>query len=97
MEPAAPHLDGSTVIWAIMAVTGLWLVGLLGLGIGYSLTECLSVRCIEPAPDWVWWASMAFSALVFAMSGRVAIRMTGLTWTWTATVPGLVFLLVLAN
>ena len=48
------ELDGSTVIWAIMAVTGLWLLGLFAVAIGYTLFECLG-PCNDPSASWVWW------------------------------------------
>jgi len=77
-----------------MAVSALWLFGLLVLAIGYSLTECLGAVCSEPAPDWVWWLGVGAAAVSFLASGRVAARMTGLGWTWLAGVPGLVFLVI---
>jgi hypothetical protein len=87
------ELTGSTVIWAIMAVTGLWLAGLFAVAIGYTLFECIG-PCTEPSPSWVWWASVVIAGLLFAMSGRVAARMTGIAWTWISAVPGIVFLVL---
>lgn len=95
MEQTQTELTGSTVIWAIMAVTGLWLVGLFALGIGYTFTECLR-NCTEPAPRSVWWISVAISGVFFLLSGRVAVRMTRLTWTWLAAAPGFLFLLIVS-
>ena len=56
METDSPDtvLEGSTVIWAIMAVTALWLLGLFVMAIGYTLFECLG-PCTTPAQPWVWW------------------------------------------
>lgn len=95
-EQAVDHLTPSGLIWAIMAVTGLWLVGLFILAVGYTLTECLGAVCEEPAPRGVWWGAVALAGLTFAWSGRVATRMTHVTWTWAAAVPGLLFLLIVS-
>lgn len=88
------ELTPSGLIWSIMAVSGLWLVGLFVLAIGYTLTECLGAVCAEPAPRGVWWASVGLAAAAFAGSGRIAVRMTHMSWTWVAAAPGLAFLFI---
>ena len=95
METDSPDtvLEGSTVIWAIMAVTALWLLGLFVMAIGYTLFECLG-PCTTPAQPWVWWTSLAIALMCFVWSGQVAVRMTRLNWAWLSVVPGILFLLI---
>ena len=93
-DSRADQLTPSAVIWSIMAVTGLWLVGLFVLAVGYTLDQCLGAVCSEPPPRWVWWLTVGLATVAFVGSGAVAVRMTRLTWTWVAAVPGLVFVLV---
>ncbi len=93
-DSGAEQLTPSAVIWSIMAVSGLWLVGLFVLAVGHTLDQCLGAVCSEPPPRWAWWLTVGVAALVFVGSGAAAVRMTRLTWTWMAAAPGLVFVLV---
>lgn len=82
------ELTPSKVIWAIMAVTFLWLLGMMIVAIGFALSWCLGAGCQTAAPDWVFVAGVVVGLGVMLAAGPVAVRMTKARWSLVASLGG---------
>jgi len=92
------ELTPSALLWALIAVASMWLVGLVIVGIGFVLSSCLGAGCEAPAPVWVFVVFGALGLAVMLAAGPVAVRITRVTWAWSASLggPAILGLIVLA-
>ena len=89
------ELTPSKVIWAIMAVTSLWLLGWLIVAVGFSLSWCLGAGCDTAAPDWVFVTGVIVGLGVMLAAGPVAMRMTKVKWTLIASFGGPIVMMLM--